>query len=68
MIYKTPTYQKFWWVPAKYFGGYLLKVLVPVHINYIVLTICNIYIVIGTYRWFGHDSAPTSSLFRSERW
>ena len=55
MIYRKPIRQSFWWVLTKDFSTYPLKFLVPVHINYEVLTICiNYYLCIGTYRRFGH--------------
>jgi len=58
MIHRIPTYQSFWWVLAKGFSTYPLKFLVPVHINYKVLTICiNYYLYIhsiGVYRRFGY--------------
>ena len=55
MIYRIPIHQIFWWVLAKGFSTYPLKLLVPVHIKYRVLTTCiNYYLCIRTYRRFGH--------------
>jgi hypothetical protein len=53
MIYRIPTRQSIWRVLAKGFSTYPLTFLVPVHINYEVLTICiNYYLCIGTCRRF----------------